>query len=74
MSNIYEIINLYVPLKPHVLLWESNCPFCKDKEKSLRVDREKETWLCTKCGKAGNAEQFKELYENRSIKTPKGKS
>lgn len=64
MSNIYDTLNTYLALKPHVVTWESNCPFCKDKEKSLIVHRYPETWNCTKCGKNGTAEEFVKLYEH----------
>jgi len=63
--SIYKIINLYIPLRAHVAQWEANCPFCKDRERSLIVDRKNETWHCFKCGKGGNSERFKELYENK---------
>jgi DNA primase len=63
MSTIHDTINVYLPLKPHVVTWEANCPFCKDKEKSLVVHRYPPTWSCTKCGKGGTAEEFVKLYE-----------
>ena len=79
--NIFSFIKSKVSLKKFVLeiaispeevfeekesLLKINCPFCKEEESSLTVNKNKEIFFCFKCNVGGDVISFVSRYYNCS--------
>ena len=63
--DIVALINQFTALTNNENVFVGKCPFHKDKDESLVVDKEKKSFHCFSCGKGGNAIVF--LMEIKNI-------
>ena len=66
--NIIDIINEYVPLTKKGKYYWGVCPFHNDKNPSMSVDPNRQTYTCWSCHNSGNVFNFVEQIENLSFK------
>lgn len=66
--NIVELISEYVPLTKKGQYYWGICPFHNDKNPSMSVDENRQTYTCWSCHNSGNVFNFFEQIENISFK------
>ncbi len=66
--DIIEIIEEYVPLTKKGKYYWGICPFHNDKNPSMSVDSERQTYTCWSCHNSGNVFNFVEQIENISFR------
>lgn len=66
--NIVDVISEYVPLTKKGQYYWGVCPFHNDKNPSMSVDPNRQTYTCWSCHNSGNVFNFVEQIENISFR------
>ena len=66
--DIVDLIGEYVPLTKKGKYYWGICPFHNDKNPSMSVDSERQTYTCWSCHNSGNVFNFIEQIENISFR------
>ena len=66
-SDIVDVVQRYIPLKPSGSNFKALCPFHHEKTPSFMVSRSKQIFHCFGCGIGGNVFSFIMQYEKVSF-------